>query len=57
MNENLAAVSALLGLAVVLTLLVPVEVSLSAKDFATVAEQLLWRLNRSVFLMDALVLR
>jgi hypothetical protein len=55
-NKDLAAVGALFRLLLVLALLVPVEVALSLKHLAAVAEELLGRLLRPVFHVDALVL-
>ena len=40
---------------VVFTLLVPVQIALSWKDFPAVTEQLLWRLDRPHLKVDAFV--
>ena len=54
-NKYFTAEGAFLWNVVVLTLLVPIEVALSWKDFPAMAEQLLRRLNRPHFKVDSFV--
>jgi hypothetical protein len=56
-DEDLSAVGALLGLLVVLTFLVPVQVTLRSEDLAAVTKELLRRLDGSIVQVGALVLR
>lgn len=56
-DEDVSTEVAFLGLLVVLTFLVPVEVALGLEHLPAVAEELLLGLHRPVLLMDPFVLR